>query len=124
MITVIVSVLYGTPEKLPGVALGLPLLLDLERSAAVLATIALVLIFAFLTSRGHLPTQFGNFAYPSIERQHDLEERVAALDRRLKQRLIPLEDGKRTSDEVLPLILKDLSEMSDRLEAVEARRGV
>jgi hypothetical protein len=52
------SVLYGTPAKLPGVALGLPLLLDLERAAAVLTVTAGVLIFALLTSRGQLRAGF------------------------------------------------------------------
>jgi len=84
------SVLYGTPAKLPGVALGLPLLLDLERAAAVLAAIASVLIFALLTSRGHLPTQFGNLAYPAVGRQQESTRHVVELDQRLERRLVPL----------------------------------
>ncbi len=57
------SVLYGTPAKLPGVALGFPVLLHLERAAAVLAVIAVVSIFAYMTSLGYLPSQLGNIGY-------------------------------------------------------------
>src|SRR3989442_15985922 len=44
----LVSVLYGTPRKLPGVALGSPFLLELERAAAILGAFSTVLIFAQL----------------------------------------------------------------------------
>jgi hypothetical protein len=123
VIAVVGSALYGTPAKLPGVALGLPLLLDLERAAAVLAVTAGVLIFALLTSRGHLPTQFGNVAYPAVGRQEELTRRVAELDQRLERRLVPLEEGSRTNDEALPLITSELTELSRRLNAVESPRG-
>jgi hypothetical protein len=56
----VASVLYGVPAKLPGVALGFPVLLDLERAGAVLAVAAVVSIFAYMTSLGHLPSQVGN----------------------------------------------------------------
>ena len=114
MIAVVGSALYGTPAKLPGVALGLPLLLDLERAAAVLAVTAGVLIFALLTSRGHLPTQFGNVAYPAVGRQEELTRRVAELDQRLERRPVPLEEGSRTNNEALPLITSELTELSAR----------
>jgi hypothetical protein len=42
----VASVLYGVPAKLPGLALGFPVLLDLERAGAVLAVAAVVSIFA------------------------------------------------------------------------------
>jgi hypothetical protein len=87
------SVLYGTPVKLPG------------------------------TSRGELPTQFGNVAYPAAGRQQELARRVAELDQRLERRLVPLEEGKQTNDEALPLITSELTELSSRLNAVESRRG-
>jgi len=68
------SVLYGVPARLPGVALGFPVLLDLERAGAVFAVVAVVSIFAYMTSLGHLPSQFGNvIGYPITDRQHELE---------------------------------------------------
>jgi hypothetical protein len=115
------SVLYGTPAELPGVALGLPLLLDLERAAAVLAAFALVSIFAILTSRGHLPTRFGNVGYPDIGRQHELEQRVAELNRRLNRRFGSLETRMRESDASLPVIVKALETIDSRLRLLEDR---
>ena len=41
---VVVSIRYGMPARLPGVALGLPFVLDLERAAAILGAIAAVFI--------------------------------------------------------------------------------
>lgn len=111
---------YGTPSKLPGVALGLPLLLNLERAAAIIAALAAILIFAYLTSRGFLPTGFGNVSYPDASRQHEIERRVAELDGRIRQRLEPLEEGKQTADAALPLIQRELERLDARLEAVES----
>jgi hypothetical protein len=115
------SVLYGMPAKLPGVALGLPLLLDLERAAAVLVVTAGVLIFALLTSRGHLPTQFGNVAYPAVGRQQESTRHVIELDQRLERRLAPLEDGGRATDEALGLVARELKELTGRLDTLEDR---
>lgn len=113
------SVLYGTPAKLPGVALGLPLLLDLERAAAVLTVTAGVLIFALLTSRGHLPTQFGNVAYPAVGRQQESTRHVVELGRRLERRLVPLEDRGRSNHEALALVARELKELTSRLSTLE-----
>src|ERR1700690_2940175 len=61
----VASVLYGAPAKLPGGALGFPVLLHLERAGAVLAAVSVVSTFAHMTSLGHLPSQFGNMiGYP------------------------------------------------------------
>jgi len=116
----VASVLYGVPAKLPGVALGFPLLLDLERVVAVLAVAAVVSIFAYMTSLGHLPSQVGNvIGYPAADRQHELERLTAELDRRIERRLIPLEDGKRVSDEVLPVITEQLTALYRRLNEIK-----
>jgi hypothetical protein len=109
------------PAKLPGVALGLPLLLDLERAAAVLVVTAGVLIFALLTSRGHLPTQFGNVSYPAVGRQQDLTRHFAELDQHLERRLVSLEDGGRATDEALGLVARELKELTGRLDTLEHR---
>ncbi|MFI4991624.1 MAG: hypothetical protein ACHQHO_12030 [Solirubrobacterales bacterium] len=118
-IAVVGSVLYGTPRQLPGVALGLPALLDLERAASVLAAVAAVLIFALLTSRGELPTQIGSVAYPDRARQQELARQVAELEQQLRRRLVPLEEGKESSDEALPLIANTLKQLNERLDAIE-----
>lgn len=114
-----VSVLYGVPARLPGVALGLPVLLDLERAGAVLAVAAVVSIFAYMTSLGHLPSQVGNvIGYPAADRQHELERLTAALDRRIERRLVPLEEGKRVSDEALPVITERLAALDRRVNEI------
>lgn len=112
--------LYGTPSKLPGVALGLPLLLNLEQAASVLATSAAVLIFAYLTSRGFLPTGFGNVSYPDASRQHEIERRVTELDSRIRTRVNSLEEGGQRADTALALIRRELERLEERLTAVES----
>jgi hypothetical protein len=120
MASFVASVLYGVPANLPGVALGFPVLLDLERAGAVLAMTAVVSIFAYMTSLGHLPSQVGNvIGYPTADRQHELERLTAELDRRIERRLVPLEDGKRVSDEVLPVIIEQLTALDRRVNEIK-----
>lgn len=118
----VASVLYGTPAKLPAVALGFPILLHLERAGAVLAVVSVVSIFAYMTSLGHLPSQFGNvIGYPVADLQHELEQLSAEVDRRIERRLVPLEESKRTSDQVLPVIAEQLTALDRRVDAVETK---
>jgi hypothetical protein len=118
----VASVLYGTPAKLPGVALGFPMLLHLERAGAVLAVVSVVSIFAYMTSLGHLPSQFGNvIGYPVADQQHELERLAAEVDRRIERRLDPLEEGKRASHETLLVITEQLTALDRRVGAVETR---
>jgi hypothetical protein len=118
----VASALYGTPSKLPGVALGFPVLLHLERAGALLAVVSVVSIFAYMTSLGHLPSQFGNvIGYSVADRQHELEGLTAELDRRIERRLVPLEEGKRASDEVLPVIAEQLTALDRRIDALETK---
>jgi hypothetical protein len=118
----VASVLYGAPAKLPGVALGFPVLLHLERAGAVLAAVSVVSTFAHMTSLGHLPSQLGNMiGYPVADRQHELEGLIAELGRRTECRLVPLEEGKRADDEALPVIAGQLTALVRRVDAVETR---
>jgi hypothetical protein len=120
--SLVASMLYGTPAELPGVALGFPMLLHLERAGAVLAMVSVVSIFAYMTSLGHLPSQFGNvIGYPVADRQHELERLTAEVGRRIERRLIPLEEGKRASDEMLPAITEQLTALDRRVDAVETK---
>lgn len=59
--------------------------------------------------------------YPVADRQHELERWTAELDRQIEHRLAPLEQGKRTSDEVLPVIIGQLTALDQRVSAVEIR---
>jgi hypothetical protein len=97
-------------------------LLHLERAGAVLAVVSVVSIFAYMTSLGHLPSQFGNvIGYPVADRQHELERLTAELGRRIERRLITLEESKRAGDEVLPVIMEQLTALDRRVDGVEAR---
>lgn len=116
------SVLYGAPARLPGVALGFPVLLHLERAGAVLAVVSVVSTFAYMTSLGHLPSQLGNvIGYSVADRQHELEHLTAELRGRIEHRLVLLEAGKRASDELLPVIGKQLTALDRRVDAVETK---
>lgn len=76
------SACYGTPKHLPGIALGLPVLLHLERAGVMTAVLAGVATVAYLTRLGHLPTQFGNVGYSDIEsRQKAGEDRQKEADK-------------------------------------------
>jgi len=105
------------------VALGFPLLLHLERAAAVVGVLGGVAVVAYLTSRGYLPSQLGNIGYPVVGRQHELERRVAELGQGIEGRLGPLEEGRQASDEALALISSDLQQLDGRLEALERKTG-
>jgi hypothetical protein len=73
-----------------------------------------------MTSLGHLPSQVGNvIGYPAAERQHELERLTAELDRRIERRLVPLEEGKRVSDEVLPVITEQLTALDQRVKEIQ-----
>jgi hypothetical protein len=85
----------------------------------VLTVTAGVSIFALLTSRGHLPTQFGNVAYPVVGRQQESTRHVVELDQRLERRLVPLEDRGRSNHEALGLVARELKELTGRLSALE-----
>ena len=118
---VLASVLYGTPARLPGVALGFPLLLHLERAAAVVGAIGAVLVVAILTRHGYLPSQLGNIGYPAIGRQHELERRVAELQQQLDERLVPLEEGMQTTDEALPPVQVKLTQLDGQIDGLARR---
>jgi len=115
------SVLYGTPARLPGVALGLPLLLHLERAAALLAVLAGVTVFAYMTSLGHLPSQLGNIGYSTVDRQRELDRQVIELRKEIETRFAPLEQGSQASDQAVLLIQSDLADLDHRLADLEAK---
>ncbi len=88
----------------------------------MLAVVSVVSIFAYMTSLGHLPSQFGNvIGYSIVDRQHDLERVTAEVGRRIERRLVPLEEGRRASDEVLPVIVEQLTVLDRRVDAVETK---
>jgi hypothetical protein len=112
------------PDKTPGRGSRLASLARHGAGTALLAAIAAVWIFAFLTSRGDLPIGFGNLTYPpGVSREHELELRVAELGEVLDERLTLLEQGKATADEALPILTRELLDLRERLQAIERQRG-
>lgn len=80
--------------------------------------VSVVSIFSYMTSLGHLPSQFGNvIGYPIADRQHELERSTTELDRRIERRLVPLEESKQASDG----IAEQLTALDRRIDAVETR---
>jgi ABC-type branched-subunit amino acid transport system permease subunit len=116
----VASVLYGMPAKLPGVALGFPVLFDCERAGAALGVVSVVSIFAYMTSLGHLPSQFGNvIGYSAVAGQHDLEGVTAGSDGQIESRLAQLEQNERTSEGMLAVIKERLNALDSRFDVVE-----
>ena len=98
------------------------MLLHLERAGAVLAAVSGVAIFAYMTSLGHLPSQVGNvIGYSIADRQDDLQRVAAELEQEIERRLVPLEEGSRASDELLPVMMERLTALDRRIDAVETR---
>lgn len=64
-VSVLVSLLEGVPDRLPGVALWSQVLLHLERVSAMFATAVAILSVLYEATRGRLPTQLttGGLAY-------------------------------------------------------------
>jgi hypothetical protein len=54
---VLVSLVEGSPDRLPGVALGSPVLLHVERAAAFFAIVVAIVSVLREAWRGRLPTQ-------------------------------------------------------------------
>lgn len=88
---------------------------------ALLAAIAVVLIFAFLTAAICRP-DWGISRIPqSANLEHELESRVAELGKIVEERVTPLEQGKATADEALPILADALLDLHQRLAAIERK---
>jgi hypothetical protein len=126
---VVISVHIGVPNKLPGVALGAPALLDLERAAAGLVAVAAVVIFAYVTRLGHLPSRPENVAsYPATTKQvvhydQEIARRAGESSDNSAARLVPLEDSATASAAAIALIEPLLAAHHQRLAALENARG-
>jgi hypothetical protein len=54
---------YGVPSKLPGAALNWRLLFHVERAAALLGAIGVVLLIGWRATKGEFPIKFGQVEY-------------------------------------------------------------
>jgi hypothetical protein len=95
---ILVTVVGGTPARLPGVALGSPVLLHVERALALFAVAIAALSVVLQAVRGRLPVEFSTSglryeaeaaddaaaAVADLQAQFDdLEATIAALAERL-----------------------------------------
>jgi len=122
-----VSVHVGVPKKLPGVALGSPALLYIERASVALVAVAAVFILAAATRLGRLPSRprsAGTAATAKRGVQYDQEiaRRAGQNGEKAAARLVALENGARASAEAIALTEPVLSAHSQRLAALESAR--
>lgn len=89
-VLVYVSSCVGVPSKLPGAALGWRLLFHVERAAALLGGIGVVLLIGWRGSHGEWPIKFANVEYAPKEAVavtastlEDQDERIKILEGKL-----------------------------------------
>jgi hypothetical protein len=78
---------YGVPDKMPGAALGWPLLFHILRASALLAALGVVLLVGWKALHGEFPVKFGQIEYPAKA----VDERTQAATEAQEQRLRLLE---------------------------------
>jgi hypothetical protein len=99
LVSVVVgSGVEGIPGRLPGAALGWPLLFHLERASALLGTTGVVLLVGWRALRGEFPIRFGNVEYAVKEAAAGADEVSASHDRRLQLVEAALRIGANPSD--------------------------
>jgi hypothetical protein len=94
-VAAVLSTTAGAPDDLPGVALGWPLLLHLERAAVLVAGLALVVLVGSRATMGHFPFRLGQIEYAVAEINEQFEqtkrfhqEQMGALEDVLENRPI------------------------------------
>jgi ABC-type Fe3+ transport system permease subunit len=79
-LAVILSSAAGTPSELPGVALGWPLLLHLERAVVLVAGLGLVVLVGARATMGQFPFRLGQIEYAMEQMTAELDETAQAQD--------------------------------------------
>jgi hypothetical protein len=83
LIAALLSVGAGTPGELPGVALGWPLLLHLERAAVLVAGLGLVVLVGARATMGRFPFRLGQIEYAMEEMTTEFAKTVRVQGERL-----------------------------------------
>jgi len=77
------SVTAGSPNELPGVALGWPLLLHLERAATLVAALGLVALVGVRATMGRFPVRLGQIEYAAGRVMSEFDEAARSDGERL-----------------------------------------
>lgn len=75
---------HGVPESLPDVALDWTLLFHVERAAALLGAIGIVLLIGWRAANGQFPLKFGQVEYAAEEAAAQAEAVAASQEQRLR----------------------------------------
>jgi len=92
------SVSAGVPEDLPNVAMGWVLLFHMERAAALLGVIGLVLLIGWRAVQGELPIKLGNVEYEAKRAAADAE--IVAEEQEHRIRILEVLAGLRRAEEL------------------------
>ena len=98
---VIVTLVEGAPSRLPGVALGSPVLLHAERAGAIVAIVVALASILTQAARGRLPTQLST-AGLAYEAEAAANTQAALED--LQRQIDGLQEG---VDQLGTLVLED-----------------
>lgn len=75
---------HGVPESLPDIALDWTLLFHIERAAALLGAIGIVLLIGWRAVNGQFPLKFGQVEYAAEEAAAQAEAVAASQEQRLR----------------------------------------
>jgi hypothetical protein len=105
------------PDRIPGIALDSPFLLDLERAVVVSALLAALLMFAIRGWDGYFPSKLSTTGAEYADRNAtDVSESAT----RLAQEVRELSDRQISSAEVMHMALE---RMTDDIETLRAERS-
>lgn len=98
MIAAALSATAATPNELPGVALGWPLLLHLERAAVLVAGSALLMLVGVRATKGQFPFKFGQIEYAVEQAATRMNRTVDLHEQRLEVLEIAARNRERQRD--------------------------
>jgi hypothetical protein len=78
------SVKAGAPRALPGAALDWRLLFHIERGAAILGAVGIVLLIGWRALSGEFPIKFGNVEYAAKEAAAEAKQATDLQEHRIR----------------------------------------
>jgi hypothetical protein len=81
---IVASILHGSPQRLPGAALGWSPLFHVERAAALLSASAAVIFVGWKSLRGEFPIRIGGIEYPGKDADLQSKRTLSLYETRLE----------------------------------------